>query len=270
MKIRVLGPIFLFSYLFSSTFLSFQDNLRRIRRVGVYFLPVQSLEELVPIEMFEQVAKDVGIEEEVWVEEQISSDKILFEIKAGERYLGRVEIIIADAITFTLRYQPLEELPSQKLPSEVRRILFSSDTKILYEPDKLRIPQHLIESVSIPSVGVTSPDELRRQFGISLIEEGIIHLRPFAQIEHFGLLNAIRGKRIGRVWYEEYIEPYLRKCGFCVVAVKGSCWDNKDVRDFWHQRGFSDRMELQPYFEEHDEVQEFISFKVIANPSRGE
>jgi len=65
-----------------------------------------------------------------------------------------------------------------------------------------------------------------------------INLNWMAAIERFELAENLQSNHIGTMWYSRYVEPYLKKCGFEIVAVKGNCRTNV-ANTFWRQQGFN-------------------------------
>ncbi|MBM3254119.1 MAG: hybrid sensor histidine kinase/response regulator, partial [Candidatus Omnitrophica bacterium] len=88
-------------------------------------------------------------------------------------------------------------------------------------------------------------------------------LNWWADILFFELTSELQGKDIGRIWYEEYIEPYLRRCGVNIIGVHGDCLTNTRVHEFWMNRGFSEGFLATEAAVDSETVQPRIVFKVL-------
>jgi predicted N-acetyltransferase YhbS len=87
-----------------------------------------------------------------------------------------------------------------------------------------------------------------------------------AVITHFELGSLLRGHDIGPIWYEQYVEPYLRGCGFAVIAVRGECLDAPEIEAFWRERGFSGRFPTNQLYNT-DTVLRYLSVKKLTTTS---
>jgi len=245
---------------------------RRVKTTGGRFKPVSELRELVPVEFFKKAVQeavaegkfDTDGELDIKVEGKITPESLTIRVLAGDRWLAEVGIKVENSVSFTFRYDPDNPGPTpfQKLNErvpEVIQALTSSETQVMYSQGEMYYP-----SGWKPKESFSSLEECRKKHSyLRLFRQDITNLRPFAQVTRFGILVALRERGLGRLWYEKYIEPYLKECGFSVVSFKGTCWDDVNVDRFWRNRGFAKKMALQPYFGYSEEVQEFISFKKI-------
>ena len=69
------------------------------------------------------------------------------------------------------------------------------------------------------------------------------NIKPAVVIDDFRLAERLRhknvnGKTIGQWWYDDYLEPYLLRCGFPIIAVEGNCITIDYIKEFFSQRGF--------------------------------
>jgi hypothetical protein len=86
-------------------------------------------------------------------------------------------------------------------------------------------------------------------------------LRPFCLITDFYLHQSERAKGLGKAWYLEIVEPFLRRSAVNVAVCKGSCLETTaDI--FWRKMGF-DR--IIPYHYEWDtDIMHSFRFKLLA------
>ncbi|MFA6281518.1 MAG: serine protease, partial [Candidatus Omnitrophota bacterium] len=70
------------------------------------------------------------------------------------------------------------------------------------------------------------------------------NINPIACVDHFSLAARLQhkrvdGKTIGQWWYDGYLEPYLVRRGFSVIAVTGNCITIDYIKEFFSRRGFN-------------------------------
>ncbi|MDD5045125.1 MAG: class I SAM-dependent methyltransferase, partial [Candidatus Omnitrophica bacterium] len=86
------------------------------------------------------------------------------------------------------------------------------------------------------------------------------NLNWMAVVRWFHLEEPLRHAGIDTFWYQEQIEPFLKKCGFKYAAVIGTCLEAEDIEEFWHRQGFSGSFEFKIVYRRGD-VRYYISVK---------
>lgn len=87
-----------------------------------------------------------------------------------------------------------------------------------------------------------------------------ISLRPFGLITDFFVHKIERGSGVGKAWYLEIVEPFLRQSGVPVVGAKGSCLE-AEADEFWKKMGFA---RILPYDYEFDtDILRSFRFKLL-------
>lgn len=84
------------------------------------------------------------------------------------------------------------------------------------------------------------------------------NLNWMASIHHFEMHAGL----FGEVWYLQYVEPYLRRCGFTAVVVEGKCQGTPWTKAFYSRMGFSQEFNVDPA-RDADKTQSYLSFKTL-------
>ncbi|MCX5677689.1 MAG: hypothetical protein NTY76_01075 [Candidatus Omnitrophica bacterium] len=95
------------------------------------------------------------------------------------------------------------------------------------------------------------------------VETRVYHnLKKRVEIRNFIFMDRLRRKGLAPAWYQNHIEPYLRKCGAPVVSVFGKCLTGASVFNFYRRQGFDQDLALD--FVHHDDtVQRIMLLKVL-------
>ena len=119
---------------------------------------------------------------------------------------------------------------------------------------------YLVKQMNEGSIGRLLSANLRRT---SPYDGYLIVATDMAMITYFWLSSDLQDRGIGTKWYQNYIEPYLIRCGFRLAAIKGSCFDNPNTKEFWHYTaGFNIEYQLTQIYDFED-VAIYINFKLL-------
>ncbi|MDD4183107.1 MAG: thioredoxin family protein, partial [Candidatus Omnitrophica bacterium] len=157
---------------------------------------------LFPISRIKKVLAEIGEDTDVYCSpSEIAKDRILLYLRNKKDIVARLSMKIMRELALTSREV---EFPFESL-------LANKDTYCERMP---RSPLRIYKKIN--SVACIDYFELA------------------GRLQH----KTVDGKKIGQWWYDDYLEPYLVKCGFPVLAIQGNCLRIEYIKKFFSSRGF--------------------------------
>ena len=188
------------------------------KREFIYYLEMQDATrpnfnlQIIPQNLFpiEEISKSIGLRREDMTSaitsfEPETAPLMIASIKYRDTVLAEIVIKPRRTLVVSKKYQ-------EHLPEDIREVLWDE----------------------------TASGYCASETGITRV---YYNLNWRAEIVKFVLSPSLQGKGIGPIWYRNYIEPYLRNCGFSIIAAQGTCFEADlpmDVKKFWRSLGFSD------------------------------
>lgn len=264
LKRLIILPIIIFFLAENHTFCvawAGTDKLRPPSRAeSASFNPAIDLAHLIPLKSIKAALKQTKQNGELEISGNVSDSALRIELNFKGRKPAKPLLRLTLGIKNALNIEQEKRNFNPGIPPLgilLSMLNFKEDTDYLANPRTL--------------CTLTERVERYKDEKTDVVVLSFINLNKMAAITDLYLDPSIRRHGIGSRWFTDYIEPYLVRCGFRIIVIDGSCWDDANVTRFYYGRGFQTskvlNIELSPEEDTYAEYQ-YLHYKILKPANR--